>query len=173
MRIFSLNYHEITEDPRVFKQARSLTDLGHDVTVFCDLKPGFREEETLHGVGIRRFAWRNLSKLNSRGLAHLRVFAQSFPIVEGKLERTLGLLDLRDKLLDALRDAHLLTEDLSHSLEGGSGSWDLDWHQPTWGCPHCFRELTMEPGVNCHQLDSAPLEHLPRALAIWAPLPDL
>jgi glycosyltransferase involved in cell wall biosynthesis len=120
MIVFSLNYHEITEDPRVFKQARSLTDLGHDVTVFCDLKPGFPEEETLHGVRIRRFAWRDLAEVNAEGLAHLRGFARSYPIVEERLERILELLNLRDKLVKTLRDAHLLTENLALSLESGN-----------------------------------------------------
>ena len=117
MIVFSLNYHEITEDPRVFKQARSLTDLGHDVTVFCDLKPGFPEEETIHGVKVRRFAWRDLFELDAEGLAHLKGFSRSYPLVREKFERILELLNLREKLVKTLRDAELLTENLSLSLE--------------------------------------------------------
>lgn len=62
--VISLNYHEVTEDPRVFKQARSLVSNGYNVTVLCDWKDGFVQKEQIDGVNIHRFDWQNADDLS-------------------------------------------------------------------------------------------------------------
>lgn len=54
--VVSLNYHEVTQDPRVMKQARALSAAGFDVHVFCDLPEGRAGRETVDGIEVHRFA---------------------------------------------------------------------------------------------------------------------
>lgn len=53
--IVSLTYHEITQDPRVLKEARALHSAGYDVHVFCDWPEGFPEHDEIDGVQVTRF----------------------------------------------------------------------------------------------------------------------
>ncbi|WP_420860553.1 glycosyltransferase family 4 protein [Algirhabdus cladophorae] len=55
--VVTLTYHEITQDPRVFKQARALVEAGHQVHAFCAQLPGFVATETVQGIKITRFDW--------------------------------------------------------------------------------------------------------------------
>lgn len=54
-KIISLTYHEITQDPRVLKQARVLRNAGYDVNVFCDWPEGMPQHDDIDGVQITRF----------------------------------------------------------------------------------------------------------------------
>ncbi|WP_282128809.1 glycosyltransferase family 4 protein [Roseobacter litoralis] len=54
-KIISLTYHEITQDPRVLKQARVLQQSGYDVHVFCDWPDGLPEYDDIDGVQVTRF----------------------------------------------------------------------------------------------------------------------
>jgi len=53
--VFSLTYHEVTQDPRVLKQARALSSGGYNVHVFCDFPQGLPQEDHIDGVNIKRF----------------------------------------------------------------------------------------------------------------------
>ncbi|MCC5960521.1 MAG: glycosyltransferase family 4 protein [Rhodobacteraceae bacterium] len=54
-KIISLTYHEITEDPRVLKQARVLRKAGYDVSVFCDWPDELPQHDEIDGIQITRF----------------------------------------------------------------------------------------------------------------------
>ena len=54
-KVLSLNYHEVTQDARVFKQARALARRGHEIAVMCRLLDGFEAVERVEGVAIHRF----------------------------------------------------------------------------------------------------------------------
>lgn len=54
-KIISLTYHEITQDPRVLKEARVLQQSGFDVHVFCDWPQDLPEFDDIDGVQITRF----------------------------------------------------------------------------------------------------------------------
>ena len=52
--ILVLTYHEITEDPRVFKQARALAKAGHSITAISDRPEGYAAAETCEGIDVKR-----------------------------------------------------------------------------------------------------------------------
>ena len=54
-RIAILNYSEVTQDARVFKQARVLADAGHNVHVFCNQLGNREKNETISNIKIKRF----------------------------------------------------------------------------------------------------------------------
>ena len=54
-RIISLTYHEITQDPRVLKEARALRAAGHDVEILCDWPADLPEKDAIDGIAITRF----------------------------------------------------------------------------------------------------------------------
>ena len=54
-KVLSLNYHEVTQDARVFKQARALARRGYEVAVICRLLDGFEAIDHVEGVAIHRF----------------------------------------------------------------------------------------------------------------------
>lgn len=62
-QVWSLNYHEVTQDPRVFKQARALTAAGYDVRVLSDRADAVPLNEAIDGVEITRFDWADYTKL--------------------------------------------------------------------------------------------------------------
>ena len=53
--VCSLTYHEITQDPRVFKQALALRKRGYRVTVLCVASPNRPNTEEIEGIEVRRF----------------------------------------------------------------------------------------------------------------------
>ena len=53
--VLSLNYHEVTEDARVFKQARALVARGHRVAVMCRRLADRERTESVDGVEVVRF----------------------------------------------------------------------------------------------------------------------
>ena len=101
-RVLVLNYHEVTEDPRVLKQSRGLVNAGHDVTVFCDLKPGFAKQETDDGLRIERFVWSDASDVRASDLALLRLFTRAYPLAGPSFEKLASLRDLQDAIDDFL-----------------------------------------------------------------------
>jgi len=52
--ILSLTYHEVTRDPRVFKQAKALAAAGHNVVVVSAQLGNMRSEDVIDGVQIIR-----------------------------------------------------------------------------------------------------------------------
>jgi hypothetical protein len=77
--VFSLTYHEITEDPRVLKQARALCSGGYDVHVFCDFSEGLPEEEEMAGVKINRFRCFDQTGGGCHNLDNLSFLSSAFP----------------------------------------------------------------------------------------------
>lgn len=63
IRIWSLNYHEVTQDPRVLKQARVLHKHGFNVRVLCDAPAGLPLTDKVNGIDITRFDWSNFASL--------------------------------------------------------------------------------------------------------------
>ena len=53
--IVSLNYHEITKDARVLKQARALKNAGYDVHILCDWPEDTSQHDNIDGIKITRF----------------------------------------------------------------------------------------------------------------------
>lgn len=53
--ILVLNYHELTEDARVFKQARALASKGHYVYGVCRWLDGYPKLDNIEGIRISRF----------------------------------------------------------------------------------------------------------------------
>ncbi len=63
LRVLSLTYHEILEDARILRQARALTAAGHTVTVASDWPKDRRQTQTVDGIDIYRFKWRETDQL--------------------------------------------------------------------------------------------------------------
>ena len=82
--VLSLNYHEVTEDARVFKQARALAARGHRVAVMCRWLADYEKTETVDGIEIIRFACFSHDNVRETD-PHLFPFLQaSRPLVEAR-----------------------------------------------------------------------------------------
>ncbi len=53
--VIVLNYHELSTDARVLKQARALGENGFAVTVYCDRPQGLPDAATIDGIKVVRF----------------------------------------------------------------------------------------------------------------------
>jgi glycosyltransferase involved in cell wall biosynthesis len=79
--VYSLNYHEVTKDPRVMKQARALVAAGYDVTVFCDWPDGMPEKEVIDGVKIVRFHCFSHENIARDTLDNFKFLKRSRPVI--------------------------------------------------------------------------------------------
>ena len=116
MKIISLTYHEITEDPRVLKQARALAAAGHDVTVFCEWPDGRPEREIIDGVAIRRFHVYSDGPVSREAFAGVDFLEAARPAVMERLEPYLAAAD-RLSALERLGAGHPLLTDRRGSPE--------------------------------------------------------
>ena len=82
--ILILNYHEVTEDPRVFKQARALVNAGHYVYVMCRWLAGYPRLDKVDGVRICRFDCFSPSHVSQRDLASFWVLQSSLGEVRAR-----------------------------------------------------------------------------------------
>lgn len=113
--VVSLNYHEVTRDPRVMKQARALADAGYDMHVFCDHPEGTARNEGIEGVTVHRFRVFDPRNIRSGWEDRCGFMPRSFATIRDKIgpvtralqaEQTLSGQDLPDHLLRAHYTQH-------------------------------------------------------------------
>lgn len=76
-RIISLTYHEITEDPRILKQARALVQGGYNVTVYSNWISDLPQYQEINGVQIVRFDAFSPTTLRPEALSELDFLKKS------------------------------------------------------------------------------------------------
>lgn len=84
LTVLSLNYHEVTADARVLKQARALAARGHRVAVACRHLDGHGKHETVDGVTIHRFACYSHEHVGETDLLLFSFLDRSRPLVEAR-----------------------------------------------------------------------------------------
>ncbi|MEL7213738.1 MAG: glycosyltransferase family 4 protein [Pseudomonadota bacterium] len=103
-KVWSLNYHEVLSDPRVMKQAEALNEAGYDVSVYCDQPRGMASRETVEGIRICRFNWRNFEVLSDRSARDFSFLGDSYKPFENHFEElvkcSLELRRLRESNAD-------------------------------------------------------------------------
>ncbi len=107
MRALHLNYHEITEDPRVLKECKALTERGVDVTVICALDQGQLEREQLGSLNIHRIPWMSIEFLTPEYLDELYQFRRSEQLAKAYLEKLLPNAILFQKFKQVLEKDNL------------------------------------------------------------------
>lgn len=104
--VWSLNYHELTRDPRVLKQARVLSEAGYDVRVLCDAPPDLPTSDQLDEIKISRFDWASYEKLEPSDIGQFDFLTRSsstvIPMFEA-LVRSSGRLS-------SIKKAHLAAD---------------------------------------------------------------
>ena len=104
MRAIHLNYHEITEDPRVTKECTSLADRGYEITVVCALHDDALPVEKVGDLDVRRIRWKEYDGLSDEYVEELKELRRSYPYIKLKLERALLIKKLRPRVGELLQE---------------------------------------------------------------------
>ena len=111
IRIWSLNYHEVTQDPRVLKQARVLRKHGFNVRVLCDAPAGLPLTDKVNGIDITRFDWSIFASLQPTDVKLFDFLKKSKSIVLPMFEPLVGEAERLRSFEQVPMDAQIFLED--------------------------------------------------------------